>query len=64
MTGDELVSAAAELAERILDDVSRPNQNWSEIAAVARELAALAEAAALAGRDAPGGDLPTPPEDR
>ena len=55
MTGDELISAAAELAERILDDVSRPNQNWGKIAALARELAQLADAAALGGE---GGSRP------
>ena len=49
MSADERISGAAELAERILDEVSRPNQNWSNIAVLARELAALAEAAALGG---------------
>ena len=63
MTGDELVSAAAELAERILDDVSRPNQNWGEIAAVARELAKLAEAAAHGDAAAPGAEPQPPPEE-
>ena len=45
MTGDELTSEAAELAERILEEVSRPVQNWCNIAALARELAALADGA-------------------
>jgi hypothetical protein len=46
MTGDELTSEAAELAERILEEVSRPVQNWWNIAALARELAALADSVA------------------
>ena len=50
MTGDDLTSGAAELAERILDEVSRPNQDWCTVAVLARELASLADAAA-GGRD-------------
>src|SRR4051812_48810557 len=46
MTDDELTAGAAELAERILEEVSRPVQNWCNIAALARELAALADGAA------------------
>ena len=46
MTADEPIPAAAELAERILDVVSSPNQNWSQVAAMARELADLAEGVA------------------
>jgi hypothetical protein len=52
VSGDEPTSGAAELAERILDEVSRADQNWCNIAALARELAALADAAAPAGRTA------------
>jgi hypothetical protein len=52
VTRDEPTSGAAELAERILDEVSRPDQNWCNIAALARELAALADSAAPGGRTA------------
>ena len=51
MSDDELVGAAADLAERILDQVSVPHQDWRTIASLARELAALADAAA-ASREA------------
>jgi hypothetical protein len=51
VSGDDVSPGAAELAERILDEVTRPNQNWCNIAVLARELAALADAAArLRGR--------------
>ena len=50
MTDDELTTGAAQLAERILDEVSRPGQNWCRVAALARELAALADAATGPGR--------------
>lgn len=43
MTGDDLVAAAAELAERILDEVIGIDQDWRNISALARELAALAD---------------------
>ena len=49
MTDDELTSDAAQLAERILDEVIRPGQNWCNIAALARELASLAETGAARG---------------
>jgi hypothetical protein len=49
VTDDELTSEAVELAERILDEVIRPEQNWCNIAALARALASLADAAAPAG---------------
>jgi hypothetical protein len=45
VTDSDLTSGAAQLAERILDEVSRPRQNWCNIAALARELAALADSA-------------------
>jgi hypothetical protein len=51
---DDPTPGAAQLAERILDEVSRPDQNWCNIAVLARELAALADAAASArAADAP-----------
>jgi hypothetical protein len=53
VSGDDVSPGAAELAERILDEVTRPNQNWCNIAVLARELAALADAAALHGRCGP-----------
>jgi hypothetical protein len=43
VTADDPTAAAAELAEQILDVVSSPKQSWSKIAALARELADLAE---------------------
>jgi hypothetical protein len=46
VTDDELTTGAAQLAERILDEVSKPGQNWCRVAALARELAALADAGA------------------
>jgi hypothetical protein len=50
VTDDERTSGAAQLAERILDEVSSPGQNWCRVAALARELAALADAASPPGR--------------
>lgn len=47
VTSDDPTPGAAQLAERILDEVSKPEQNWCNIAVLARELAALADAAAL-----------------
>lgn len=49
MTDGELTSEAVELAERILDEVIRPEQNWCNIAALARALATLADAGATGG---------------
>jgi hypothetical protein len=46
---DEVAVAAADLAERILDEVSSSNQDWGTIAAWAAELADLARAAAGSG---------------
>jgi hypothetical protein len=49
VTSDDPTPGAAQLAERILDEVSRPDQNWCNIAVLARELATLADAAATPG---------------
>ena len=57
MTADDSTSAAAELAEQILDAISSPIQNWRRVAALARDLVELAEAAAR--RDGPA----PPPEE-
>lgn len=46
MAADDVTAQAVELAERVLDEVSRPTPNWSELAGWARALAALADAAA------------------
>jgi hypothetical protein len=46
MSDENPTAEAAELAERILDEVSGANQGWRNIASWARELAALADAAA------------------
>jgi hypothetical protein len=49
VTRDDPTPEAAQLAERILDEVSRPDQNWCNIAVLARELAVLADEAASPG---------------
>ena len=46
MSDDDLTATAAALAERLLEEVSGLEQDWGNIAACARELAALAEEAA------------------
>jgi hypothetical protein len=48
VSGRDATAVAAELAERILDEVSGVNQDWRKISAWARELAATADAAAQA----------------
>jgi hypothetical protein len=47
VTADDPTSAAADLAEQILDEVSSRDQNWSCIAALARELVVLADAVVM-----------------
>ena len=59
MTSDDITHGAAQLAERILDEVSRPDQNWGEVALLARELASLADVAAPAGGSPIGDESPT-----
>lgn len=51
MTPADPTASAAELAERILDEVSGPAQDWCNIAAWARRLAVLAEAACARRRE-------------
>lgn len=51
MSGQDATAIAAELAERILDEVSGVNQDWRKISGWARKLAATADAAARS----PGG---------
>jgi hypothetical protein len=46
MSGEDLTAEAADLAERILDEVSKADQDWQRIARWARELAELADTAA------------------
>jgi hypothetical protein len=53
MSGDAATGRAVELAERILDEVSRLDQDWRTIASWARELAAVADAAASTDRTRP-----------
>lgn len=48
MSDDHRTATAAALAERLLEEVSGLEQDWGNIAACARELAALAEGAARA----------------
>ncbi|MBX5470423.1 MAG: hypothetical protein IRZ21_11050 [Thermoleophilaceae bacterium] len=43
MNDPDLTADAADLAERIVDEVSRAEQDWAKIAAWARRLAELAE---------------------
>lgn len=42
MAPEDLTTRAADLAERILDEVSSANQDWGAVARCARELADLA----------------------
>jgi predicted MarR family transcription regulator len=49
MTDEELTARAAELAERILEEVTSIDQDWATISALARQLSVLAGAAASAG---------------
>jgi len=46
MSSKEFTAEAADLAERILDEVSKRDQDWPSIAGWARELTHLAETAA------------------
>lgn len=43
MSSEDPTTEAADLAERILDEVSSARQDWGRIAALARELAQLVE---------------------
>lgn len=54
MTYEDPTSRAADLAERILDEVSSIHQNWQVVAACARELADLADSVSR-GPDPPAG---------
>ena len=51
MTSEDTTVTAMELAERILDEVSRLDQDWRTIASLSRELGALADAAAGSGEE-------------
>jgi len=51
MTGEDTTAAAMELAERILDEVSRLDQDWRTIASLSRELGAVADAAAVSSEE-------------
>jgi predicted MarR family transcription regulator len=52
MTDEELTAHAAELAERILEEVTSIEQDWATISALARQLSVLSGTAASA-RDTP-----------
>jgi hypothetical protein len=41
MNDEELTAQAADLAEQILDEISRAGHDWALIAALARQLAEL-----------------------
>ena len=59
MIPEDPTSPAADLAERILDEVSSADQDWTVVARCARELMQLAErAAARASGAEPGGENP------
>jgi hypothetical protein len=49
MSDHDLTEGAVELAERILEEVTSIDHDWRTISAWARELAALADAAAEEG---------------
>jgi hypothetical protein len=53
VTADDPTSTAADLAERILDEVSSRDQNWSRIASLARELSVFADGVAMRDRPTP-----------
>jgi hypothetical protein len=53
---DDPTSEAADLAERLVDEVARPDHDWTIIRALALELADLA--GRVAGSDEPGGGPP------
>jgi hypothetical protein len=52
MPSDDLIIRAADLAEMLVDAVSAPVHDWSQIAEWATELAALARRAMVEPRDA------------
>jgi hypothetical protein len=58
VSGGDPTTGAAQLAERILEEVTMPNQDWCNIAALARELAVLAESAAPGGERRPRTEEP------
>jgi hypothetical protein len=51
---DDPISEAADLAERLVDEVASPSQDWRTIRLLADELAKLAER--LTGPDQPDAD--------
>lgn len=54
MTDDDTIIHAADLAERLVAEVSAPQQDWHLIARVALELVAIAGRAAREAADADG----------
>lgn len=54
MSIEDPTTRAADLAERILDEVSSQDQDWSIVAICARELAELADSTREAGREGRG----------
>jgi len=56
MVPEDPTSPAADLAEEILDEISSADQDWSLVAARARELRELAERAARRSSEVEPGD--------
>jgi hypothetical protein len=54
MSDDEAAARAAELAERILDEVSSADQDWRSVSRWAEQLAELADGMAAVAGDPEG----------
>lgn len=64
MTDSQPIAHAIELAERILSEVTRPEQDWASVRGLATSLARLAQAASQSGPGPPpdaGGSRGGPP---
>jgi hypothetical protein len=59
LSSQDPIHEAADLAERILDEVASVDQDWSTIAGLARELAEFADRAAGRPHPPPGSPPPS-----